>query len=233
MRRSALFALAVIALSACATAARPAPDGQTRPPFPTTETRAAFGLAHVDVETTGLDPDYHEMIDAGLIYTDLDGRELGRLYVRILPTHPERISEGARAVNGFDLADWTSHGAVSEAEAVRQILDFHRRVSAGRTMIFTAWNAQFDTRFMTALLAEHGAAFRELFHYHVLDIPSMAWGQGIENLAGRTVGPRYGVAPETSVPQEHIGMTGVEFNVAVYRGIVARRAAATLDAQPR
>jgi hypothetical protein len=25
----------------------------------------------------------------------------------------------------------------------------------------------------------------------------------------------------------------VEFNVAVYRGIVARRAAATLDAQPR
>jgi hypothetical protein len=212
MRRSALFALAVIALSACATAARPAPDGQTRPPFPTTETRAAFGLAHVDVETTGLDPDYHEMIDAGLIYTDLDGRELGRLYVRILPTHPERISEGARAVNGFDV---------------------HRRVSAGRTMIFTAWNAQFDTRFMTALLAEHGAAFRELFHYHVLDIPSMAWGQGIENLAGRTVGPRYGVAPETSVPQEHIGMTGVEFNVAVYRGIVARRAAATLDAQPR
>lgn len=122
---------------------------------------------------------------------------------------------------------------MSEAQAIRQILDFHRRVSAGHTMIFSAWNAQFDTRFMTALLAEHGAAFRELFHYHLLDIPCMAWGQGIEDLAGRTVGPRYGVAPETSVPQEHIGMTGMEFNVAAYRALVARRAAAKLDAQSR
>lgn len=225
MIRSALLALAALCLSACATAPGPAPDGQTRPPFPTAETRAAFGLAHVDVETTGLDPNYHEMIDAGLIYTDLDGRELGRLYVRILPTHPERISEGARAVNGFDVAYWKAHGAVSEEEAVRQILDFHTRVGAGRTMIFTAWNAQFDTRFMTALLAEHGASFRALFHYYVLDIPSMAWGQGVEDLAGRNVGPRYGVPPETAVPQEHIGMTGVEFNVAVYRELVARRAA--------
>jgi oligoribonuclease (3'-5' exoribonuclease) len=227
MFRNSALALLVLCLSACATAPRPASDGQTRPPFPTAETRAAFGLAHVDVETTGLDPAYHEMIDAGVIYTDLDGRELGRLHVRILPTHPERISEGARAVNGFDVDYWKAKGAVSEDEAVRQLLEFHRRVGAGRTIIFTAWNAQFDTRFMTALLAEHGASFRDLFHYHVLDIPSMAWGQDIEDLTGRAVGPRYGVAPETAVPQEHIGMTGAEFNVAVYREIVARRAAAS------
>ena len=47
------------------------------------------------------DAAWHEMVDAGLIYTDLDGNELGRLYVRIMPDHPERLSEGARAVNGF------------------------------------------------------------------------------------------------------------------------------------
>lgn len=223
MIRTAVLALC---LSACATAPRPASDGQTHPPFPGAQTRAAFGLAHVDVETTGLDPAYHEMIDAGLIYTDLDGRELARLHVRILPTHPERISAGARAVNGFDVAYWKAHGAVHEDEAVRRILEFHRRAAAGRTIIFTAWNAPFDTRFMTALLNEHGASFRDLFHYQVLDIPSMAWGQGIEDLAGRSVGPRYAVTPETSVPREHTGMTGVEFNVAVYRQLLARRAGA-------
>jgi oligoribonuclease (3'-5' exoribonuclease) len=206
MRLSALFALALIALSACATAPGPAPDGQTRPPFPTTENRAAFGLAHVDVETTGLDPDYHEMIDAGLIYTDLDGRELGRIYVRILPTHPERISEGARAVNGFDVAYWTSHGAVSEAEAVRQILDFHRRVSGGRTMIFTAYNAQFDTRFMTALLAEHGAAFGRrrverpcytCFHRRLERTDPTAHGHGHDH-GGMLAPPRRPAAPGCS-----------------------------------
>jgi len=30
-------------------------------------------LAHIDVETTGLIPGYHEMIDMGLVYTTLDG----------------------------------------------------------------------------------------------------------------------------------------------------------------
>ena len=99
MRRSVLFALAVIALSACATAPRPAPDGQTRPPFPMTETRAAFGLAHVDVETTGLDPDYHEMIDAGLIYTDLDGREA--------PIAHGPLVVGSTAMHGWLLAQLT------------------------------------------------------------------------------------------------------------------------------
>ena len=214
---------AVLGGAACASSPAPMADGLTRPPFPSAENRAAFGLAHVDVETTGLDPLFHEMIDAGIIYTDLNGAELGRLYVRIMPDHPERLSDGARAVNGFDVAYWRANGAVSEAEAVNKILAFHREMGAGRTMIFTAWNAQFDTRFVSALLAEHGANFRELFHYHVLDIPSMAWGFGVEQMTGSLVGPRFGVEPETRVPLDHTGLSGAEFNVAVYRQLIAAR----------
>lgn len=37
-------------------------------------------LAHVDVETTGLVPGYHEMIDIGLVYTDLDGKLIDSLW---------------------------------------------------------------------------------------------------------------------------------------------------------
>ena len=46
-------------------------------------------LAHVDVETTGLLPGYHEMIDIGIVMTTLDGLIIDSLFLRIQTTHPE------------------------------------------------------------------------------------------------------------------------------------------------
>ena len=66
----------------------------------------AWLLAFIDVETTGLIPGHHEMIDIGIVMTDLDGSELGEIFVRIQPQHPERTDEGARAVNAFDEDRW-------------------------------------------------------------------------------------------------------------------------------
>jgi oligoribonuclease (3'-5' exoribonuclease) len=183
----------------------------------------AFIMAHVDVETTGLDPAFHEMTDIGMIYTDVEGRELGRLYVRIMPPHPERIDPGARAVNGFDVAYWTANGAVTETEATARILAFHREISAGRTVMFTAYNAWFDQGFLSAILARNGAAWRDLFHYHVLDIPSMAWGQGLRQTRGSGVAAALGVPEETRIPLDHTGITGAEFNVSIYRALLTRR----------
>ena len=37
------------------------------------EEKTSWGLFIVDVETTGLDPAIHDMIDLGVIYADLDG----------------------------------------------------------------------------------------------------------------------------------------------------------------
>ncbi|MBY0423321.1 MAG: 3'-5' exonuclease [Parvularculaceae bacterium] len=216
--------LSIVALALVAVAARAAENPQYR--FPK-DGRERMGLAHVDIETTGLDPRFHEMIDIGMIYTDLDGAEIDRLYVRILPPHPERLDPGAKAVNGFDEAYWRKQGAVDEGEAVRRILAFHARASAGRQMIFTAYNVWFDQSFLDALLRRHGAAWRDLFHYHVLDIPSIAWGQGIKALNGTDVAAALGIPDETRVPIEHTGLTGAAFNVSVYRALIVKRAAAT------
>jgi len=180
-------------------------------------------LAHVDVETTGLDPAYHEMIDIGMVYTDLDGHELGQLYVRIMPAHPERIDEGARRVNAFDVDYWRAHGAVSEADAVKEIVAFHEKMRGEETVIFTAYNVWFDQSFTTALLARRGVNWRDLFFYHVLDIPSMAWGQGLTGLNGTELATVLGLNDETRVPVEHTGITGAAFNVSVYRALLARR----------
>lgn len=183
----------------------------------------AWVLAHVDVETTGLDPAYHEMIDIGMIYTDLEGRELGRLHLRILPAHPGRLDEGARRVNGFDAAAWVAGGALSEAEAVRRIVEFHEHNRAGKRVLFTAYNAWFDQAFTSALFARHGAAWREFYFYHVLDLPSMAWGQGLRALNATELAAALGLPDETRVPSEHTGITGAAFNLAVYRALLARQ----------
>lgn len=190
--------------------------------FPPQDNPDAWGLAIVDVETTGLDAGHHEMIDLGAIYTDLDGNELGRFFVRIQPDHPERAGEIARSINGFDEARWAELGASDEAAAVADFLAFHAETAGGRTMLFTAYNAYFDRNFLDALLRQHGESFREHFTYFLLDLPSLAWGAGIPDMMNADVAAALGLEAETDDPMEHTGLSGAEWNLALYRALKAR-----------
>ena len=179
-------------------------------------------IAIIDVETTGLDPSHHEMVDLGALYVRPDGQELGRFFVRIHPPHPDRLDPGAAAVNGYSPARWRTLGAVDEAEAVRQWRAFHDQMAraSGATVTFAALNAWFDQSFTDALLRRHNSSWRELFHYQILDLPSMAWGQGARELGGAALAARYGLEPETRDPLRHTGESGVEFNLALYRAML-------------
>lgn len=195
------------------------------------EAPASWGLAIIDVETTGLDPAHHEMVDLGVIYADLDGNELARLFVRIMPGHPERLSPGAAGVNGFSEDRWRALGAVSEAEAAAAFLDFHTAQSAAhpgpdgeaRIWLLTAYNAWFDRAFLDALLIKNGVSIRDLYNYFQLDLPSLAWGAGIPDLRNGDVAGALDLPPETSDPLEHTGLTGAEWNLEIYRALRARR----------
>ena len=193
----------------------------------------AFVLAVIDVETTGLEPGHHEMVDLGAIYTDLQGRELGRLFLRIRPDHPERAGEIARSINGYDEARWETLGAVSEAAAAGAFLDFHDSTVGGATAVFTAYNAYFDRGFLDAFLKEEGhGGFRELFSYFILDLPSLAWGAGVRDLRNAAVARTVGLEPETDNPLEHTGLSGAQWNVDLYRAL-SKHAAGNRRSPPR
>ena len=194
---------------------------QAQAPWPS-EAPEKWGLAIIDVETTGLDPGRHEMIDIGAIYTDLDGNELGRFFTRIMPPNPQRIDPAASAVNGYSEERWRALGAVGEAEAVAEFLAFHARVADGRRMVFTAYNAQFDHGFVSALLSRHGHRFDDHYTYFLLDIPSMAWGQGLKVLGNAQLAGELGLPDETRDPLQHTGMTGAEWNLSLYRALLGR-----------
>lgn len=177
-------------------------------------------LAFVDVETTGLQPGWHEMIDLGLVMTDLDGRILDSLFLRLQPQHPERTSEGARRVNAFDAERWRDLGAIPPGTAVDSLRAFHRRTAGDRHVLLVAFNSQFDTAFLDHLFRTTGATWRELYHYFVLDIPSMAWSLGYRDLSGTELARRFGVEDEPHVADLHTGITGAMLNVRIYRALL-------------
>lgn len=194
-------------------------------PYAATSPRAApdqWMLAHLDVETTGLVAGYHEMIDLGVVYTDLDGRVRDSLFLRIMPRHPERTSEGARRVNGFDADRWRARGALSPESAVDSLRAFHRRAAAGRSVMLVAFNSHFDSAFLDHLFRARGGTWRELYHYFVLDIPSMAWALGMRHLTGAELSRALGAADEPRVADEHTGITGAMLNVRIYQALRAR-----------
>jgi DNA polymerase III epsilon subunit-like protein len=184
-------------------------------------------LAHLDVETTGLVAGYHEMIDAGFVITDLDGNIVDSLHIRVLPEHPERLSPGAARVNGFKVATWKQQGALTTKQAVDTIIAFNRRVAGKRHVLLVAFNSHFDAGFLDALMYREGHSWRELFHYFVLDIPSMAWSLGYRDLTGAALAKRLNLPDEPRVAVEHTGITGALLNVRIYTALRALQVAKT------
>jgi DNA polymerase III epsilon subunit-like protein len=189
------------------------------PPASPAEAPEEWLLAFVDIETTGLVAGWHEPIDVGIVITDLEGNEIDHSFRRIMPLHPERTSPGARAVNAFDVARWEELGALSPENAVAEIVSFHERVAVDRTVMMVAFNSQFDTAFLDHLFRTAGRSWREIYHYFVLDIPSMAWSRGYRQLTGAALAEALGVPDEPRVAEDHTGLTGTRLNLRIYRAL--------------
>ena len=179
-------------------------------------------LVHIDVETTGLVAGYHELIDAGVIVTTIDGDIVDRLFLRMMPDHPERLDPGAAAVNGFSVSRWRSLDALEAAQGARALNAFLLKYSTDHQLIFTAFNVGFDQRFIMHFLKSHNLAFNTFFHYIMLDLPSMAWALGAKSLSGDGISAHFGIPAEVKDPMLHTGETGAAFNVALYQAMLGQ-----------
>ncbi len=179
-------------------------------------------LVHIDVETTGLEVGYHELIDVGVIVTTIDGDIVDRLFLRMMPDHPERLDPGAAAVNGFSVSRWRSLDALEADQGARTLNAFLLKYSTDHQLIFTAFNVGFDQRFIMHFLKSHNLAFNTFFHYMVLDLPSMAWALGAQSLSGDGISAHFGISAEVKDPMLHTGETGAAFNVTLYRAMLGQ-----------
>lgn len=220
--------LLALLLNACAATVPPSPrhvtvlDALPQPATMPATNADAWLLAHLDIETTGLVPGYHEPIDIGMVLTDLDGAVVDSFFVRIMPNHPERLSAGAARVNGFSTDRWRALNAATPAEAVASLFEFVQRARGQRSVMLVAFNSQFDTAFLDHLLRGQGRSWRELFHYFVLDVPSMAWARGFRQLTNGGLAGVLKVADEPRTAVDHTGITGALLNVRIYRALVTQ-----------
>jgi len=148
-------------------------------------------LAFIDIETTGLDRDTHEIIELGVVIARLKDNILtvtDELDLKIIPHHIERADPVALRVNGYDPADWLF--AVSIEDALKTFAD---KTSGA---VFVAHNATFDYGFIEANLRRHG--IENKMHYHKLDTISVAFGvlhhnDDISKLSLRALCEKYGI----------------------------------------
>ena len=92
-----------------------------------------------------------------------------------------------------------------------------------RQVLMVAFNSHFDTAFLDHLFRSQERSWRELYHYFVLDLPSMAWSLGIRGLTGANVSDRLGVEDEPRIAEQHTGITGARLNARIYRALVSYR----------
>ena len=88
-------------------------------------------------------------------------------------------------------------------------------------MLLVAFNSQFDTAFVDHLFRSRDRSWRELYHYFVLDIPSMAWSLGFRGLTGSSISGILGVEDKPHVAKLHTGITGAQLNARIYRALLA------------
>jgi len=123
-------------------------------------------LAIVDVETTGLDWDKHEIIDIGLLRVDQNLLTVKEEWeTRVKPDHPEEGDARSLEIAGYTDEEW--EGALPLKEAIRQFAD---KVDG---CIFLAHPMTVDFSFIDRAFKKTGV--ENPMHYHQLDLFSMTW----------------------------------------------------------
>ena len=124
-------------------------------------------IAFVDLETTGLDPSRHDIIELGVVLVDARTLEVLDEYEALVI--PERLGDAqldALAINGFTTAAWEHALPLREALlAVAPLLD---------GALIAGHNVGFDWSFLEAGFRRAGLALPNV-DYHRLDTASLAW----------------------------------------------------------
>lgn len=126
-------------------------------------------LAFVDIETTGIDRDKHEIIELACVIAKMkDGKleVVDTLDLKIQPKHIETAEPQALRINGYNEADWLF--AISLEAALEQF------VKKTEGAIFLAHNITFDYPFIEKALKD--AKMEHKMHFQKIDTLSLAFG---------------------------------------------------------
>jgi len=164
-------------------------------------------IAFVDLETSGLSPNRHEILEIGVIVYDVEKNTLREFEAKIKPTNIEAADPKALELNGYNEKEWKH--AISLRDALAQLAEACEGAS------FLAYNVTFDWSFMEEAYRKTNMA--DPFHYHRICVMSMAWFKipkaKVNGYSLKTVCAYLGIEPE---PKMHRALNGARKAMEVY-----------------
>lgn len=132
-------------------------------------------LAFIDVETTGLDSDVHEIIELGVVLVRQIPQEgkgpglevIGEYEYKIIPERLYNADPESLKINGYTPEKWT------DAKPLKEVMeDFAARTKSAS---FVAHNVVFDFAFLEKAFTRAGV--KNEMHYHKIDTISLAFAK--------------------------------------------------------
>lgn len=185
----------------------------------------------LDLETTGLDPTKHCVIDVAFQIIDLSSGELLCSFNRVVKQSPaawEQRDLASIEVNGYT---WEQISLGTEPGIVSwEIIELFTLLSIERgRAVFICQNPAFDRGFFTQLVDVYSQEKRN-WPYHWLDLASMYWVVNFQKLAkqGATLPEKMSlskndIAKEFALKPEdnpHRAMNGVDHLILCYQAVL-------------
>ncbi len=176
-------------------------------------------LAFIDLETTGLDPRKHEIIEiGGLIVKQIP--EAGRgpaleviseFEFKVKPKNLELADPEALRINGYNDAEWLF--AVDLEQALKVLAE----KAAGANIV--GQNVIFDWLFLQEAFAKTGIT--NTMHYHKIDVIPMAFAKfyhddQMQNFNLRALAEKLGVKNERA----HTALADVKTTFEIYKKLL-------------
>lgn len=170
-------------------------------------------IALIDLETTGLDPDKHEIIEIGcVLFDDRTFEILCELDIRVIPEHIETADPKALQVNGYRPEDW------KDAVPLYKALGLLRAITSEETK-FCAHNMIFDWGFLAAAMKKTGLEMP--FERHRIDLFTLAWAhiphEKMRSWSLKTICAYLQLVPE---PKVHRAINGARTAYTVYKRLM-------------
>ena len=125
-------------------------------------------IAITDVETTGLIPGYHEIIELGLVLVNQPELDIITTFsAKVKPDHIHRLSPKAQEINGYNDEEWQDALELDDAMQLYNILT--------ADAMFAAHNVVFDWAFIDTAFKQ--CDIHPTMDYHRIDTLTLAWSK--------------------------------------------------------